>query len=134
MSQRVVGKKTPLSIMLDAQMADIPDEVLFGDLAEQVADAIDLMDRNDLYGLLLDFRQWDATVDLHEDRLPLQRPRMIATWQTDRTVNDVGSLRRWCVDAALSASSLHRMRWWLESVSALFEIRLRWGRRETKRA
>ena len=134
MKQRKARDKTPLVVMLDAQRTDVPDDVLFGDLAEQVANDIDPMERNSLYGLLLDFRQWDATVDLHEDRLPLQRPRMLATWPTARTLNDVGALRRWCINAALSASSLHRMRWWLESVNALFEIRLRWGRKETERA
>ncbi|MFN3861904.1 MAG: hypothetical protein ACK4R2_10585 [Roseateles sp.] len=120
--------------MLKLQRADGPDELLFGDIAEAAANEIRPRERASLYDLLQDFRQWDAAVDLHEDRLPLQRPRMLATWQSARASSDIGTLRRWCIEGAVNAAALHRMHWWLESVVALFEIRLRWGTRETERA
>jgi hypothetical protein len=134
MSRPAVRPDTRLVALLRAQRPDGPDDVLFGDVAEAVANAIGPSERSSLYALLTDFRHWDATVDLHEDRLPLQRPRMLATWQGTRPRTDIGALRRWCIEAAGSAAALHRMHWWLESVVALFEIRMRWGRKETGHA
>lgn len=128
------GRATALVTLLQAQEATCPDALLFGEVAESVANAVDAEERAGLYELLMDFRHWDAIVDLHEDRLPLQRPRMVSTWQQVRDSAGIAFLRRWCIRASDSAASLHRMHWWLESVVALFEIRLRWGIRGTDRA
>lgn len=132
-----MSRKEDQSRLIAAYMstldAECTDRRLFGDAAEQVAALMSLTARIELYRLLKDFRHWDGTVDLHEDRLPLQRPRMVGSCQHARSSPAVALLRQWCVERSANAASLHKMRWWLETVLAFFEIRSRWGIRDETR-
>lgn len=128
MSSKKVSKDR-LAQCLSTVGGSCDDARLFGYVAETVAGIIEKPERSQLYSLLLDFRQWDSTVNMHEERQPLQRPLMIGSFQHANRSEGIFHLRRWCVDRCLRAKDLSRMRWWLETVVVFFEIRSRWGPR-----